>query len=95
MIRWFLLILVVQLFVLLARNNAVYGYRADLLAKVSRAARSDINQGRPGWEWRYDAFQAVDYNRMVWCFWRPLDSFYPDRSFVDPEATSPREAVDR
>ena len=64
----------------LIRNRGVYQYRMALLANVSRANLRDIDAGRP-WRWRYDVFDSVSYNTMVWQFWRRFDSFYPDQSF--------------
>jgi hypothetical protein len=72
--------------VVMRRNSRVHAYRMRLLGDLHEAALADIATGRP-WEWRYRAFEAVSYDRMVLTFWRPLTSFYRDRSFTDPGAT--------
>jgi hypothetical protein len=64
------------------RNKRVFEYRANLLADISRAAKKDIAKGRD-YRWRYEQFEEVNYGAMVWNFWKPLDSFYTDRSFVE------------
>ena len=64
----------------LVRNEMVYCYRRTMLQDVSRAARADIAEGRE-WQWRYDVYDGVSYDTLVWKFWRRFDSFYPDQSF--------------
>lgn len=65
--------------VLMIRNDCTYRYRTQLLKRVSEAAQKDIGYGRD-WEWRYEEFNRVTYERMMYTFWKPLRSFYP----VDP-----------
>ena len=92
----FYVALVAMFVVLHRRNKSVLEYRKGIIDQVSAAASSDINRGRFGqWKWRYKAIESESYAEMAWKFWRPLDSFYPDRSFVDPEAIGPQETVDR
>lgn len=67
--------------VLLFRNEAVYRYRMDLLSKVSDAAKRDISE-RKDFMWRYHAYSTVDYSEMVMKFWKPLDSFYKDKTLT-------------
>ena len=78
---------IVVSFLALIRNQKVYNYRVALLEEVSNAANNDIHrEGGPyEFKWRYDAFSDVEYNDMMWKFWKPLDEFYPDKSFTDPE----------
>ena len=64
----------------IVRNEMVFRYRGTLLDDISRGARADIGAGHP-WGWRYEAYDTVDYNAMVWQFWRRFDSFYPNQSF--------------
>lgn len=72
------------------RNQMVLNYRLDLLRQVSRAAKADINShAYDNWRWRYDAINTVSYDSMVYQFWRPLKSFYKDRSFLELGATKP------
>lgn len=64
------------------RNGVVYRYRNRLIQQVSEAAKADIGRGHY-WFWRYDAYNEVSYDEMVWQFWRKCDSFYPDRRFLE------------
>lgn len=92
MILWIFLVLVI-LFVLVIfflsfcfyisviHNGRVYEHKMQLLDQVSRAAQKDIEEGKP-WRWRYDALESVSYHKMVFMFWKPLDSFYKDRAFL-------------
>lgn len=66
---------------MLGRNAEVARYRQALLTKVSDAARVDIAEGRD-WQWRYDMYNEVSYHDQVRQFWKPLDDFYTDKSFM-------------
>lgn len=77
---------------LLVRNQCVYRFRGNLLRRISIAAQRDIACGDCEWSRRYDAFDAVSYNKMVWQFWKRLTAFYPDTSFA--ERRIPQEAAD-
>lgn len=83
---WFLLsvVMIVNL-ILLFRNSRVYKYRTRLLREVGEVSKSEARSLQP-WQWRFQALEAVSYREMVFKFWRPLDSFYPDKSFLDPDA---------
>lgn len=70
--------------VLLWRNNVVYDYRMNMIDEIYNAAYADIRRGLFENDWRWDTFERVSYIRMVFMFWRPCDSFYPDRSFIAP-----------
>lgn len=69
--------------ILLVRNECVYKYRNSLLSEVSAATREDIQRRDYTWQRRYDAFDAVSYDRMVWQFWKRWRAFYPDTSFAE------------
>lgn len=62
------------------RNALVLRYRTNLLDKVSTLAESDADGD---WEWRFETLESVSYDEMVLKFWKPLDSFYPDKSFIE------------
>lgn len=74
---------------MLIRNNQVYRYRSTLIDQISEAAKSD-NLLLRDWMWRYDYFATVSYDKMVTQFWKPLDSFFPDKAFITP---SKKESV--
>lgn len=60
---------------MMLRNNQVCDFRINLLHKVSNVAINDIEHGRD-WKWRYVKMQQVSYGRMLFQFWRRLESFY-------------------
>lgn len=62
--------------------RAVYRYRLKTLDQVSVQTKADVANQRP-WEWRYDVFEQVSFDDMVWKFWRPFESFYPDKHFIE------------
>lgn len=67
------------------RTHRVHAYRVKyILPRVSGAARCDIETDvmHADWMWRYKAIDRVSFEAMVWNFWRPLDSFYPDDAFM-------------
>ena len=74
--------------ILMVRNNKVFTYRAELLDKIAHAARDDAEYGAD-WRWRFDVFHTVEYEDMVHQFWRPLDTFYPDKAFITPGVPNP------
>ena len=43
--------------------------------------------------WRYDMLCKASEFEMICRFWKSLDSFYPDLSFLDPKATFPEGYV--
>lgn len=68
---------------MLIRNEMVYKYRIALIHKIAEMGDKDIGAGRdPGWRWEY--FHRVDYDTMVYEFWKPLDSFYKNKAFIKP-----------
>ena len=66
---------------MLVRNKSVFDYRKNLLEKISKAAKKDIKNGKD-WTWRYRVLETVTYNEMMWKFWKSLDSFYSNKSFI-------------
>jgi hypothetical protein len=75
----------------LRRNNKVYEYRVALLYAVGAASKIDLERGL-NYRWRYDAFNQANYHEMVHKFWRPLNSFYPNFDFIDPDARAGSES---
>lgn len=65
------------------RNWQVLEFRIGLIRQVSNAAQDDINAGDFDWRWRYDAIEAVSYERMLLSFKRlTAENYYADRSFL-------------
>lgn len=58
-------------------------YLRRMLAEVHEAVSADIDRGLQ-WEWRYNAMHVSGwrYFQMVALFWRPLDSFFPQREWI-------------
>lgn len=65
------------------RNVCVYEHRKEIIRRINAANTRDILAGKSCEEcdWRYAVFQAVSYEQMLFSF-RSLDSFYPDKSFL-------------
>ena len=75
-----------------ARARRVRDYRIDLVHRVAKACETDVAHGHTSYKWRWDAFDAVSFDQMVYS-WRSLDSFYPDRSFLEPLPSSKKEGA--
>lgn len=82
------LVLIAGAFYMMFRNNQVFNYRMGLLTDIRKASNADILARRP-WRWRYDTMDTVSYNYQMIHFWKPVDSFYTDKSFLDPYAGDP------
>lgn len=67
--------------IILKHNERIYAYRRQVLSDVHDACMDDIVNMRE-WYWRYKVFDTVAYNKMVWQFWKPIDSYYPNKSFT-------------
>lgn len=77
------LIVILVSVLLMIRNNQVYKYRMKILDLVFAQAMRDVREGRDP-IWRYDAMRAVSYDRMIWQFWKPLDSFWDEARITGP-----------
>ena len=62
------------------RNCLVNRYRGILLQGITKKSKEDIENEKE-WKWRYDEFDEVTYDEMMYKFWKPLSSFYEDKSF--------------
>jgi hypothetical protein len=60
--------------VLIVRNRMVCRFRIDLLNRIKD--KVDTADPRYHWVWRYEEFEAVTYDQMLWQFWKPLSRFY-------------------
>ncbi len=63
------------------RNYLVYKYRGGLIDQMFEAGYKDIECGKD-YSWRIKEYNKVSYYKMVFEFRKPLDSFYPDKSFL-------------
>jgi len=85
--------LIIILFILLLtfRTIQVYEYRINLMMKISHLNGQDIMVAETTNEimacsskahWRWQELDKISYDTMLFNFWKPLDSFYPDKSFL-------------
>lgn len=74
---------------MLFRNNEVYHFRTILLNEVTAAAHIDIEEGK-SWAWRYKVYGEVEYNQMLFRFWKPLraSAWWDDLAFTNGEDIS-------
>ncbi|MDQ1364744.1 MAG: hypothetical protein QOK20_2619 [Acidimicrobiaceae bacterium] len=71
---------------LFLRCRRVDAIRSQKLRESYAAAVVDMNAGEPSWEWHFEADHAAPtFNEMVWKVWRPVSSFYEDRSPGTPK----------
>lgn len=70
---------------MLIRNNRVCAFRKSVINAIYEA---DLNNTRTssGYEWRYQRFNSVSYDKMLWNFWKPLtvEAFYQNQDFILP-----------
>lgn len=64
-------------------------YRKRRLTEINYAVPYDATVGRDS-HWRYVMLDEPSLDAMLWKPWRSFDSFYPDQSFLDPQAVDPR-----
>lgn len=68
--------------VMLKRNDNVFKYRNHISELMFDAGEDDIENNRE-WKWRLEIYKTVTYRDMMRKFWKPLDTFYPDKSFIE------------
>lgn len=66
------------------RLDRVSRYRLDLIDKIRDAYIADIDNGVFEKARRWDAFNEATFDEMVYKFWRPLNSFYKNDTFLKP-----------
>lgn len=76
------------------RTIRVAEYRRNLLNQLSDAGHDDIKNRRP-WYWRFNAFEQVSFDEMVFKFWKPIRSFYADLSFTEIKKSPVRDSHGR
>lgn len=67
------LIFIIFCIYMLIRNQMVKNYRLKLIDKIFSFK---------DYKWRNEIYDSVSYDKMMIQFWRRLDSFYPDKSFL-------------
>lgn len=81
LLELFLLVTIIATY-MLNRNRMVYNYRHNIVDAIHHLNKVDHENGIPYDGWRYEVYEAVSYDAMVYKFWKRLDSFYPDKSFI-------------
>ena len=81
---FFLLCLFIISLLMLWRNDVVHKYRISLINLIHEQAKRDIDQDLSR-RWRYKVFYSITYDTMLYKFWRRMDSFYSDKSFLEPQ----------
>lgn len=67
----------------LLRLCLVYRFRMKLIDQVYYACIKDIRKGKAYNRYRWERLDEVSFDEMVLKFWKRLDSFYPDKSFLE------------
>ena len=80
-------IIVANLFFLLIimRGDKVQRYRRMILDQVSAISTYRIEEGLPDWNNLYQYFDKVSFTKMLFQFWKPLDSFKLQEAVKDFE----------
>lgn len=63
----------------LRRNRKGKEEKLKIVEKISDLAKDDIINGKD-WKWRYDTFDKITHDTMVYKFWIPVESFYKDHA---------------
>jgi len=82
-----LIMLTIVLPYLIIRNNRVHRFRTELLNKVSEKSKQDVDVDEDedkDWEWRYDAFEEVTYEEMLYSLKKlKVENYYKDTKFIE------------
>lgn len=80
--------------IVLIRNTQVFKYRQKIIHNISERDLVEIRaNGRPLVE-RWQIYNSVSYEKMVFRFWKPLDSFYPSLDVAKQQNHASVEAKD-
>lgn len=80
---YIILLFIFMTILFMIRNNRLLKYQLNLIEKISKLSQADIHNGKD-WRWRYGVLDSINYNIMLYKFWRSFDSFYPDKKFLEP-----------
>lgn len=82
---WFLIAAFCACYLVLWRSQRVGDYRRRLYMEIFAISLREIENG-VDYTWRWRVMDTVSFNQMVYKFWKPLDSFYPDHRFHQGES---------
>lgn len=79
-IQWVsVVVMTASLYLGLIRNTQVARFKQDLNMKVSEYQQRNIKKNHDlDWE-AYGLYDQVGYHKLVWMFWKPLNSFVPEK----------------
>lgn len=80
----FLFLVLALCFTFLWRSVRVYHYRMWVLDEIMIASDKDFARNHFDFKWRFETMDTVDFNDMMFPLWRRLDTYYPDKSFIEP-----------
>lgn len=84
----FLLAMIIIIILLLQkiynRVDEVVEYRLAIIDQIAVATKSD-NKKKLTSEWRFEIYDQVGFNEMVWMFWKPVNFFWKDYSFINSD----------
>lgn len=71
--------------ILIFRNWRVYKFRMKVIHRIHELNQKDISANKPssGIIARYKAISNVGYNEMIFKFWRPYESYFPEELTKD------------
>lgn len=74
--------------VITIRNERTLAMRTSMLQDILYASLHDLGNDNT---WRYDKFNEVSYNTIMWKWWKPLkpEAFYDDTSFLEVGSEKP------
>lgn len=80
---------------LMLRSDRVHRWRTAKLHEIHRTNVAEIARGDNGTcSLRYEWFNSVSYDALVFQFWRPLDSFHePFEAWLQRRVAAPEEAA--
>lgn len=61
------------------QNYRVYVYRQKILNFIYHKNMEEIHAGKDDIFWRNIAYDEVSYGDMLYKFWKPFDSFFPQK----------------
>ncbi len=85
---FFLVVWFCFMFMLMFRTHRVGKFRIDMLNKMSASSKIDLsNGGFFTWDWRmrYWENEFASFDKMLFQFWKPLNSFITDKKYFEPK----------
>lgn len=81
-------IVLIRVILMYRRIGQVGNYRMKLIDAIAEANEHDIKNKR-FYGWRYQMFYVVTHEMMYNQWWRPIESFWFDKSFAEIDGLPP------